>query len=256
MTNRCIIIGSGNSIRQGDYTTFSKDLPIWKLIKDEYTIGINWSKNYFDSTIQLYSDTDFWQTEKESLRNLPLVVTKQDAFYGRETKKMWKEVFRFENIYILPGNRNHKGVESWKLGFYTGKLSGIFSISLAIALGVKEIFLLGMDCKAIDGRTHFYQGDSGAGDIKVGPKRSTGVGFEVNGKYKTSVYDNPNVDENYIPFLKEDVKIYNVSPESKITVFPKITYEEFEEIITKNPNKINQDDEREKFINHHVNIYK
>jgi len=255
MTNRCIIIGSGASLRQNMWNISAKDLPIWKLIKDEYTIGINWSKNYFDSTLLLYTDYQFWQQEKESLKKLPLVVSSQDGFYGRELKKDWKKLFKYENIYLLPSNRKYQGLNSWKEGFYTRKLSGIYAITLAICLGFKEIYLLGMDCGAIDGKTHFYQDDPTVGIKTVNVIKQTGVGFDSKGRYKTSLYDNKNLNENFECFKDLPVKIYNVSPESKITVFPKFDYKDFEILIKTDPFKINQQEKREEFISLHKEYY-
>lgn len=255
MKDRCIIIGSGNSIRRGDYKTRTADLPIWNLIKDEYTIGINWSKNYFDSTILLYTDYQFWQQEKESLEKLPLVISSQDGFYGKELNKPFKQIYKFKNIYLLPFNSTYAGFDSWKKGFYSRKLSGLFAISLAINLGFKEIYLLGMDCCAIDNRTHFYQGDSNAGIKNINNIISTGVGLDSNGQYKTSIYNNKNINSNYEPFLNEDINIYNVSPESKITIFQKINYSKFEFLLKTNPIKINQQEKREEFISLHKEYY-
>lgn len=255
MANRCIIIGSGNSIRQGDYTSFTKDLPIWDLIKDEYTIGINWSKNYFDSTILLYTDYNFWQQEKDSLRKIPLVIGSQDAFYGKQVKKHWCQLYKFENIYLLPGSRTYKGFDSWRLGFYTRRLTGIYAISLSIALGFTEIYLLGMDCTVIDGRTHFYEGDNGVGIKRINGKIETGVGIDSKGRYKTSIYNNKNINENFECFKNTPVKIYNVSPESKITVFPKYNYEEFQNLLKTDHIKINQQEKRNEFISLHKEYY-
>lgn len=255
MKDRCIIIGSGNSIRRGDYKTRTADLPIWNLIKDEYTIGINWSKNYFDSTILLYTDYQFWQQEKESLEKLPLVISSQDGFYGKNLKKDWKKVFKYENIYLLPSNKKYQGLNSWKDGFYSRKLSGIYAITLAICLGVQEIFLLGMDCGAIDGKTHFYQDEPNIGIKTVNIIKETGIGFDSKGRYKTSLYDNKNINENFECFKDLPVKIYNVSPESKITLFPKFDYEEFKNLIKTQPVKINQQEKREEFISLHKEYY-
>jgi hypothetical protein len=255
MTNRCIIIGSGASIRQDMWDISAKELPIWSLIKDEFTIGINWSKNFFDSTILLYIDYNFYLQEKSSIEKLPLVISSQDAFYGKELKKDWKKIFQYGNISLLPSNRKYQGLNSWKEGFYTRKLSGIYAITLAICLGVQEIFLLGMDCCATNGKTHFYQDEPNVGVKTVNIIKETGVGIDSKGRYKTSLYNNKNINENYECFKNLPVKIYNVSPESKINVFLKIDYKEFEKILKTDPIKINQEEKRKEFIFLHKKHY-
>jgi hypothetical protein len=255
MANRCIIIGSGASIRQDMWNISAKDLPIWKLIKDEYTIGINWSKNYFESTLFLYTDYNFYLQEKSSIEKLPLVVSSQDAFYGKEVKKDWKKLFKYENIYLLPSNAKYHDINSWKEGFYTRKLSGIYAITLAICLGFKEIYLLGMDCCAIGEKTHFYQDDPTVGIKTVNVIKETGVGFDSKGRYKTSLYENKNINEHFKCFENAPVKIYNVSPASKIDVFTKMHYKQFEEILKSNPNNINQEEKRKEFIFLHTQHY-
>ena len=101
-------------------------------------------------------------------------------------------------------------------------LSPLLLYSLAIyLLDIGEIFLLGYDCGNIEttlddkGRkiTHFYQGSQ---------INHRGIG-------KTSWYDTRGrVEKDFSVFQNETkIKIYNVSPKSKINNFEKISYEQF-----------------------------
>ncbi len=120
------------------------------------------------------------------------------------------------------------------------QLVGIFAINLAICLGFTEIYLLGYDCCAINGQTHFYESIADLtkstpiyirGVLKDTRMHYRGVGKYENGSYKTSTYNNERNHLNetwFAPFKNlKNINIYNVSPESAITVFPKISYDDF-----------------------------
>jgi len=238
ITKRAFIIGSGASIREGNYDISPHNLPLWTALKDELTIGINWVYRYFNPTISLYGDYEFYIAEKENLRKLPLAFGMQDPYFGRSLKIEWLKQYHVENnIYLLPNRTEqivdgvktlYHGINAWKHGFYSRYLSGILGLNLAIALGCTDIYLLGMDCCSIDGRTHFYQDDFKAEHVSEGGTKVCGIGYKKNGQYKTDVY-NQNFNEKYEPFKKElnRINITNVSMESGITMFPKMGYDEF-----------------------------
>lgn len=276
---RCIIIGSGASVRQNLWNTSIENLPIWKAIKDEVTIGLNFSYKWFTSTIQMFADYHFYMAEREKLDKLSLVIGKQDPHIG--VKKV-NGKFLCEpgkNLYLLPPNKkkmiNNKkisywGKDSWKNGFYDGTLVGIMALTFAIACGFDEIFLLGFDCNATDKKTHFYEGDKektgyisikfpevhNPNQIRRIEKSGVGIKWNENKKiyeYNTSVY-NQNMNEwfkVYIPEL-ERIQIWNVSPNSAITIFPKMTYDAFYQYIKNNPYLISQETMREE-IKHLLN---
>lgn len=247
---RAIIICSGASIRENQWDIPIKDLQIWKEIQDEYTIGINWLKNYYTPTVLLYGDYQFYLEEIENLKTMPLVFGMQDSFYGRyypKTKNWYDQYHLHDNIYLLPhrkiiNGKHYHGINAWKNGFYERYLTGIVAINLAIASGCKEIYILGMDCCSTQGRTHFYQDEFIPYRISENGVKNTGVGQYENGEYKTGVYNNSDLNTVYLPFLEEkDINIYNVSLNSKITVFPKISYKEFYAKIKENKEELSQD---------------
>jgi hypothetical protein len=65
-----------------------------------------------------------------------------------------------------------------------------------------------------DLQIHFYN------DIK-----HRGVGY-------VGYYENHNPDREFNQFIKKDIKIYNVSPESNINSFEKISYEQFYKLLS------------------------
>lgn len=195
----------------------------WALNRN-YSIGMNYFYKYGGkTTFTTSSDWQFYLDNKNTLALLDLIVCVK---HGQLLKEVW------DNTVLLPFTHKYYGVDSWSKGFYSSHLVSLFSLTLAIALGFKEIYLLGSDCCEVNGKTHFYQD---VVDLKRKSKASParpqfrGVGKQ-GGNYNSSPYNNvKELNEKWFkPYLSEkDVKIYNVSPESKISIFPKIDYEEF-----------------------------
>ena len=233
---RAIVIGSGASILNG--TDSASCITVWDKIQNELTIGINWCFKYFIPTVSLFGDYHFYLKEKDELTKLPLVFGMQDAYYTRAkvSDKINTETFHLhDNIYMLPnripeqtenGRREYFGKDAWVKGFYSRYLSGILGINLAVALGCLDIYLLGFDGCATNGKTHFYQGEFTACHVSEDGKERSGVGQKNDGTYNTSVY-NQNFSDKFEPLKNEKINIYNVSPDSKLTTFPKISYNEF-----------------------------
>ena len=230
-----IIIGGGRSIKEGI------ELGLWTKIKDLFTIGTNYSFNYFIPTILTFADVSFYKEQLENLKKLPSILV--GNFLIRKYK-----LEELPNLYLLSVN-NSKYTRDLSEGVYKG-FTGIFSLSLAIYLldnlGVeeKEIFLLGMDWGNIT-----YEKDkvinnfsvSDEGIDKVDPKNiiKVGKGYRIlthfydgkiyhrgSGKVDYYVTHNPTIIFNPYKSIK-DIKIWNVSPKSHISTFPKIDYPTF-----------------------------
>jgi len=254
MINKAIIIGSGSSIRQNLWNTKIESLPVWNKIKDEFTIGVNYSYKFFNSTILMYSDYHWYGANKKDLKNIPLILGKDDGEYKR------KDGIRTDsNVILLKEAKSKKkliwgekeegmhphywGKEAWIQGWYTSQLTGIKAINLAIALDCKEIYLLGFDATDINGHTHFYD-DTEIGKYTWETNKYNGVGKDERGNYRTGNYNKIEELNNlwFEPFkkeLKNGIKIYNVSIFSKINVFPKINYQQFYDKLNKNIENIN-----------------
>jgi len=239
ISKRAFIIGSGASIREGQWEIDPKSLPLWTALENELTIGINWVYKYFNATVNLYGDHEFYTTEKNDVRKMLLAFGMQDPYFSRSLKiPNWDRIYHLENNIYLLKNRIERivdgvetlyhGVDAWEYGFYSRYLSGILGLNLAIALGCTEIYLLGFDCNATEGRTHFYQDIFKPEHQSESGRKICGVGYRKDGNYQTNVY-NQNYNEKYLPFKKEleRIKIINVSKKSGITIFPKMGYDEF-----------------------------
>jgi len=258
-TNRAIIIGSGSSVRQNQWDTDPVDLSLWDAIKDEFTIGLNFSHKYYNSTILMYADYQFYASQKEKLDELPLVLGKTDGYYNRKGS-----VSLGDNVILLKEaetgqyikwNEKEKGThlkywgkEAWSRGFYCSQLIGMKALNMAIALNCDEIYLLGFDATDINGHTHFYD-DTNAGTYVWDTQKHNGVGKHDNGAYRTGNYNKiEELNKHWFkPFEQElkNIDIYNVSVNSKIDVFPKTTYAEFYDKIKQNPNKVNHEEIRQ-----------
>ena len=259
-----IIAGSGNSVPFLNSRYFHNhfdhglDMRLEELIRGNYSIGLNYFWKYgCPSTFYSFSDWQYYEDNHKALKSLSLIIGSYDP-----SLKCHKRDRTHENTILLKNSGIYNGKESIEKGVFAKQLIGIWALSLAIALGFKEIYLLGYDCKEINGQTHFYQGVVDLnkstpiylkGKLVDNRKHFRGVGKEENGKYKTSTYEiKKHLNEKWFaPFQAErkTIKIYNVSPESAIKVFEKLNYDEFYAKIKNN--HINQNEAREeikKFI--------
>ena len=259
--NRAIIIGGGASIREQMWSLSINKLPIWKNIKDEFTIGTNFSFEFFNSTVLMYSDYHFYGANQKKLKNIPLILGKDDGAYHRkngikidnnvmflkecETKKYKKWGANKAGLHPF-----YWGKEAWTRGFFSSQLIGIKALNLAIALNCKDIYLLGFDATDINGHTHFYD-NTDIGKYTWETNKYNGTGKNERGKYRTGNYN--KIEELnkfwFQPFeqeLKNGIKIYNVSLQSKIDTFPKISYKEFYNKLQYNKIKVNHEEIRNK----------
>jgi len=205
--SQLVIIGGGTSLKEG----IQKGL--WNRMIGKYTIGLNHIYKYFPRpTIQSYVDIDFYNDEYKNLKDIPLIIGK----YHYNLEHMEKKAH--PNTIMLQCIPNYH--RDLKDGIYKDSLVGLFALSLAIKLLDKgEIFLLGYD-----------YGSNGAKD-KLGRKVTHFNQGEINhtGMGKVDYYETiGRANKDFGVYAKEEkVKIYNVSLNSKILTFPKISYDEF-----------------------------
>lgn len=252
LPERVIILGGGASMREGKWDKPISEMPLWTKLSTECTFGINSIFEFFTPTVLTFVDYYFHSTNKVKLDNLPLIIGKTHPNPNKCPKG--------DNLVLLPVSNKYYGKQSLtqilnpkkpknkrleKAGIYTSQLTGLFTLTLCIMLGFKEIYLLGFDFGEVDGKTHFYQEDNPENQIiginKYGKKTISGLGKDKNGNYKTSCYgSNPNNwFDVYKPELK-NINIYTVGLESKINTFPKISYTEFYNDLENQPIRISQ----------------
>lgn len=252
-----LICGSGNSIpflnSQFYRTGCGLSLKLEQIIKYNYSIGLNyWFQFGCETTFNCSGDFQFYEDNKEVLGKLPMIIASEDPQLKNN------KISRIhDNTILLPHSAVYHGKESWeeKKGFYSRQLIGMFSLTLAISLGFTEIYLLGYDCCEVNGQTHFYQGVADINDhidvyvedkLKDKRYKFRGVGKTPDHTYKTSTYNHiKHINKKwYAPYHAERkmIKIYNVSINSVINTFDKISYDVFFQQIE--DNNINQAEAR------------
>ena len=206
-----IIVGGGTSIKQADLSTLQP------ILASKFVILTNYSFRHFNGTFLCFQDVDFYKSKDitvnpdiyEELKQLPLIV-----------------------------GLNHNGIEEFKLDNtilidkkYREPLTGILALKLAeILMENGTIYLLGFD---------FTRQGIPKDKSKYDPNSELSIHYyskdEINhrGVGFTGYYDRHNPDKVFEKFIKKDVKIFNVSPESNITVFEKINYEHMFTLLNK-----------------------
>lgn len=217
-----IIIGGGESIKTG----IAQGL--WEKIKNKFVIGCNSNFEDFSSTLNTFVDRNFYESNKEELHNLPLVICKNHGIIDED-----------EDLIKLLATHHYHGKKALENSIYCSTLVGLFSMTLALSLGVTELFILGMDWTRKHNRldsngkpiTHYFQEE----------KRNHA------GRGRTHFYDTHEPIQYYKHYLNEkELKVWNVigEPESNIQCFDKISYEEFFKKIEATPD-INQQELRQ-----------
>lgn len=222
----CIIIGGGNSISEGI------KLGLKNKIKNKFVVTCNYAYKHFDNTFTTYIDRSFYKTNDitknpdiyEELKKLPLIIGVKDE------KKENNDYIHDNTILVKKDYINYNREKSLEKGFFTGALTGIFTLSLVSFLMNYEgiIYLLGFDWTKTNS-THYYN------DIK-----HRGINY-------SGYYDNHNANLFFKHFIEPKLKIYNVSLISKINIFEKIDYNKMFSLL--NNQKYNQEEIRKEIIN-------
>lgn len=241
MFDRCVIVGSGSSILEGVYQG------LWDILQKEITFSINDNIRFFLSTVAMFGDWTCYKSRYSYFASHPLTIGK----FSCEFNHPEFDCPTHKGLILLQSSGHYHGKDSFTKGIYSAVLTGCFTLTLAIQLGFKQIFLLGFDEREINGLTHWYQREEGAGIfLDCDGKPITGVGKDERGNYKTSVYNSSSKDINalWLPFVDElaTTQIFNVSPLSRIMMFDKIDYETFFNMLKSESIQTSQDDIRKK----------
>jgi len=220
-----IIIGGGASIQEGIA------LELKERIKDKFVIALNFAYRHFDHTCLCFVDQRFYigkllsdatpetahiinYQHVEALKQESLIVGIQQS----QTMQKLDNTILLKNSTTFERNILDKGC-------YRAVLCGLIGLTLACYLvdfkGV--IYLLGYDSN----NTHYYN------DIA-----HRGIDFN-------RFFCKPNTEKYWKCYTNlKDVKIYNVSPESNILSFEKISYVQMFSLLSTerhNQNEIRRD---------------
>ena len=214
----CWIIGGGPSIPQQFEVpedvikgVMSKELPMSAYspflspIHGKHTIGINVAfmlGTWID--VLFFGDAGFYLKNRHELAAFPkLKVTCAAGLDGR---------CEAGGVKLVRKSRRHDyGITEEKDSVSWGNNSGAASISLAVRLGVKKIYLLGFDMNIGNGTQHFHS--------QYGAKSQPGIDRVFTRHLRC------------FPAIEADAKrmgieIINVSPNSTIKAFPRVSLKE------------------------------
>jgi len=211
MNKSAILIGGGKSILEG----VKQDL--WNKISGKDI----WSLNFAFLTMPYLPSRELW-IDKSFFKNN---IEKLETIYKMGVECHTKRGDIYAGIPEIHTYECTREQHEMRDKVYIGRMGmvGMFALSLAIKEGYDEIFLLGYDFGTIhleDSHTHYYQYEG----LKI---ESIGVGHpEIytnnNGSIKNEV-------EDFAIFNTYPTKIFNVSINSNISYFEKITWEIFYE---------------------------
>ncbi|MHA1342885.1 MAG: hypothetical protein ACTSQG_02790 [Promethearchaeota archaeon] len=222
-----IIIGGGNSVTVG----LEKGLK--EKITNKFTIGtnINAERQGIKPTITTFVDLPkMWQIEeyKKFLIAQPLVIGRYHS-----------EIEDRPNFFLFHTRSEYFGKDSIRINkVYTSWLTGLFTLTICIALEIKRIYCLGFDWTS---KKKPYK-KNGKKRIITHHWQEKYLEENYHGFGKTP-YDDRTPEKCFKPYLNENVEIIIVG-ESNINVFPKINYDEFFERLKKIPD-YNQNELRE-----------
>jgi len=218
---KCFVIGAGPSLYGLDSSVLEKHVVI---AVNSSVVIFKWCKGEPDRRFWVSNDTlcmrwDYFWTQVLRAQCNRVVRTS----WSRYDKKIEGHGFR----YFRP--RKSGADDGKSLSASDGGLCSISSvptsIDLAILLGCKKIFLLGVDHKMLNAKSHFWQ----FWPVKKWPKRKDrNRFFRPEQSHQTAVFEkNMAVYKALDIYAKENgVEIYNCTKRSVIKSFPKITLDE------------------------------
>lgn len=227
LNEECFIVGNGPSLT-------TKDL---ELLKDKYSFAANMIYSLFDKTVwrptfYVCIDRDGYKLLGDKLKD----IDGKKLFYDISAKRYIKQpvsknlyyMFVDTNFVAIPGANMHPYVsEDISQKVSDGKTVTFISIQLAIYMGFKKIYLIGVDhnyARKIDknGKVTF---DPNQKDYAEGIKDS-GLGIQ----------NTDTVEEAYRQAKKycetHDVKIYNATRGGKLEVFERVDFDKVMNLIT------------------------
>lgn len=189
----CYIVGSGLSLRGFDFDK----------LKDKFTIAINHSVHYFNSSAVLFIDGKFL---KDDDRKAMQMLSKYNGmiFAAFRSKYHLMSSRSENNVYYFSLNK-HGVQKEYYNGLYSGKSSGLCAINLALIMNARRIFLLGFDYDEGSESKHFY---NKKGQDKFKNERSYTKGkcksmisvFRIYAGYNNIINCNPNSGITYFKY--------------------------------------------------------
>lgn len=158
MREKVFVVAGGPSLKNFDFS----------FLRDKDTIVVNKSifnvpnPNFFVSV----DYTFLKKVDRVHFKNIPTTKVFVAALGhpslqeedGRITDTKFNLIYRLNEYDIIIKSRKQDGVGLTFYDFRTGKNSGFCALQLAIVLGYKEIYLLGVDLNITSSFTHYHGG--------------------------------------------------------------------------------------------------
>ncbi|MFQ5451069.1 MAG: hypothetical protein ACE5E9_10600 [Nitrospinaceae bacterium] len=183
-SKRLFILASGPSLGRLDLSPLKRRL----------VMGLNRSfLIYPDSYYHCAMDHRLFEEYPQPLKSVRYLFTLEDRPWGIPLKLLGAEGF------------------SWNLeeGVFSGYTIAYVAMQIAVYMGFREIFYLGLDLKHDGGKTHFF-----GHDFRSQNHETT----EFPRMLRMLEYGAKSL-------AGKDVKIYNCNPSSRVECFQKVTYE-------------------------------
>jgi len=200
---RCFLLAGGPSLKDFDYS----------ILSNEFTIGINKTFMAYSPTINYSMDLNFYNY----ITQPGITQEQRRAFHSWNDYEGYKVFLKpkrneefAEDIYLV--NDLKKKVLSLDIeqGIYSSQNSGFGALMLAIALGCKEIYLLGYDLKISNRTTHWHRGY---------PKQEPEI-------YEKTLKQFMLIFNEFAPFIKENgIEVFNLSRFSALDCFERRSLE-------------------------------
>lgn len=201
--DRIIILGGGWSVA-------SQEIDVDALRRHGYVIGVN-DGGTRAKTDEIVSMDRLWlESRWPLLKELKTKTNLRQSAYRVNMKSeiVWPGLSLFENDH-------EADIMSEKTGRLDGFNSGFCALNLAYRKMPKEIYLMGFDhCRGPNGHAYWFPAYPWV------PAR----GSTSDGKYENWSKKFKNATAQ---FLAAGIKVFNVSPQSALTNFPKMSYPEF-----------------------------
>lgn len=215
-----IILGGGYSVHEGI------ELGLWKKIKDKeiWSINSSFKAMPYLPKREIWVDIGFFKHEANNLRDLHHqgveLVTRDRHNY----RVLSKQIKLYGSTRVIEEYYGKEAIIKDKIFYGRMGLAGQFALSLAVADNYDTIYLLGYDFGSKRNSiklTHWYQKDINKLDIYSTGAHRPEVYLQKNDKPRLEI-------EDWEVYKKEEgINIFNVSIESHLEVFSRITYNTF-----------------------------
>lgn len=215
---RVFVIGSGPSLTIEDLNKLHQNKEICIASNKMYRV---YDQTDFRADFYVMEDQDAIEDSSEDLKNIPGNLFIGDGYHVERPNYVMKEMQYFHTILAFPGFLPNypKFSSDFSKGLYRGGTVTYSSLQLAVYLGAREIYLLGID--------HSYVNDPGAEEnhfIKNYLTEKEKESFRK--RYKIIRYEADNATKAYeaaeIYSRSHGFRIYNATRGGRLEAFERV----------------------------------